>query len=381
MKKYFVLSGLALRDNNRGTAALGYGAFSFLYNRGILNDDHEVLVMHFTKRPWHWKDKREVINIQGKQWIVNTVYFSALERFLYFKGILPRFSKLWKYTSNIEFVASINGGDGFSDIYNTFTFKQRLGESLFAMKNGIRLIQLPQTMGPFEKPENYMIAKKILLYSDLVFVRDTKFVQELTKMGINYELTNDLSAYMEPEPWDIDIIPDSVGLNVSGLCYSNSFRTLSGQFEFYPDLIDGIISNFQKKGKTIYLIPHSYNYYEPEESNDDIIACRNAYDRLKDKSNVYFIDNDLISPQIKYVISKMSFFIGARMHANFAAIYTNVPVFGTAYSYKFEGAFDANGLNGKEQTAMINNISVSDIPLIIDKINKFYNKVIDKNKI
>lgn len=379
MKKYFVLSGLALRDNNRGTAALGYGAFSFLYNRGIMNDDHEVLVMHFTKRPWHWKDKREVVNIQGKQWIVNTVYFSSLERFLYFKGILPRFTKLWKYSSNIEFVASINGGDGFSDIYNTFTFKQRLGESLFAMKSGIRLIQLPQTMGPFEKPENYEIAKKILLYSDLVFVRDTKFVQELTKMGINYELTNDLSAYMEPEPWDIDIIPDSIGLNVSGLCYSNSFRTLSGQFESYPDLIDGIISNFQKKGKTIYLIPHSYNYNEPEESNDDIIACRNAYDRLKDKSNVYFIDKDLISPQIKYVISKMSFFIGARMHANFAAIYTNVPVFGTAYSYKFEGAFDANGLNGKEQTAMINNISVSDIPLIIDKIDKFYNKVIDKN--
>ena len=103
-----------------------------------------------------------------------------------------------------------------------------------------------------------------------------------------------------------------------------------------------------------------------------------AYKKLQDKKNVIVVDRDLISPQVKYVISKMSFFIGARMHANFAAIYTNVPVFGTAYSYKFEGAFDANGLNGKEQTAMINNITVAEIPSIISKISNFYNKVNQK---
>ena len=85
------------------------------------------------------------------------------------------------------------------------------------------------------------------------------------------------------------------------------------------------------------------------------------------------MDKDLISPQVKYVISKMTFFIGTRMHANFAAIYSGVPVFGLAYSYKFEGAFNANGLNGKEQTAMINNIQEKDIDKIIEKIQLVYN--------
>ena len=70
----------------------------------------------------------------------------------------------------------------------------------------------------------------------------------------------------------------------------------------------------------------------------------------------------------------MNFFIGTRMHANFAAIYSNVPLFGLAYSYKFEGAFNANGLNGKEQTAIINNITREDIPNIINKIEHFYLK-------
>ena len=69
----------------------------------------------------------------------------------------------------------------------------------------------------------------------------------------------------------------------------------------------------------------------------------------------------------------MKYFIGARMHANFAAIYTGVPVFGTAYSYKFQGAFDANGLDGTKQTALINNLKKEEIDEYIMKIDKAFN--------
>ena len=56
----------------------------------------------------------------------------------------------------------------------------------------------------------------------------------------------------------------------------------------------------------------------------------------------------------------MDYFIGTRMHANFAAIFSHIPVFGLAYSYKFEGAFNANGLNAEKQVVMINNIKPRD---------------------
>lgn len=74
----------------------------------------------------------------------------------------------------------------------------------------------------------------------------------------------------------------------------------------------------------------------------------------------------------------MNFFIGTRMHANFAAIYTGVPLFGLAYSYKFSGAFYANGLNGDKQTYMINNMSQTSIGDVINKIEIVYNE--SKNK-
>ena len=182
---------------------------------------------------------------------------------------------------------------------------------------------------------------------------------------------------MKPEPWDIEIPDNSIGINISGLAYSNNFGNLVGDFDVYPELIEKLICHFRDKGHTVYLIPHSYNYSKPEKNNDDMVACKAAYDALENKKNVVFVDKDLISPRVKYVISKMKFFIGTRMHANFAAIYTNVPLFGLAYSYKFAGAFNANGLNGDEQTYMINKMDVKDIPALINKIDSCYTKLCD----
>lgn len=183
---------------------------------------------------------------------------------------------------------------------------------------------------------------------------------------------------MSPEPFDIEIRKEAIGLNVSGLAYFNNFPNLEGQFDAYPSLIDSIIRYFQNKGCYIYLIPHSYNYSNPVSVNDDMEACRLVYKRLSNKKNIFFVNQNLSAPQVKYVISKMNFFIGTRMHANFAAIYTGVPLFGLAYSYKFSGAFYANGLNGDKQTYMINNMSQTSIGDVINKIEIVYNE--SKNK-
>ena len=374
IKKYVLISGFNVHDYNRGTAALSYGSIRFCVENGYLKEGQEIVTIKPVAKVWKYKDYFEEVKSGDDIYIhvVFNVFF--LTKLLHEKfGIFLPFTKYKKIIKEVQVVMAINGGDGFSDIYNTESFLGRLHDINVAMKENIPVVILPQTLGPFKSLYNYNIASKILKYSKDIFVRDNKFVTELLKMGLNYSITKDLSAYMLPEPWDIDIKPDSIGINVSGLAYSNKFRTLSGQFENYPLLIDVTIRHFQSMGKTIYLIPHSYNYSSPEQNNDDMIACREAFNRLNNKANVVLIDKDLISPQIKYVISKMSFFIGTRMHANFAAIYTGVPLYGMAYSYKFEGAFNANGLDGAFQTAMINNISKEDIPAYIEKINKVYN--------
>ncbi len=375
-RKYVLISGFNIHDNNRGTAALSYGAISFLKEKNLLKNGQ--ILVNFRRIKNFLKPKNrgcieEVISTADGEWTHVTFNVFFLEVTLYMRlGVLLPFTSFGKAMRQISLVAAINGGDGFSDIYGTTTFINRLHDTGYAMRKGIPVIILPQTLGPFSDNGNLLIAERILKYANMVYVRDDKFTGELRKMNVKYELTKDLSAYMKPQPWDISIPKNSIGINVSGLAYSNTFRTLSGQFDQYPALIDELISHFRQKGVTVYLIPHSYCYNSPEPSNDDIVACREAYNKLKDKKNVVLLDEDLTSPKIKYVISQMSFFIGTRMHANFAAIYTGVPVFGLAYSFKFDGAFTANGLDGKKQTAKVNNLFKGDIPAVIKKIESVY---------
>lgn len=376
--KNIIISGFALDDINRGTAALAYGSISFLQERFGLTTDTELIQIVVYRNAFKAKlrnDKIEIINVNGKQWRLRTVYvFWLFYQFARRLHLLLPFTKIRRMLKNTEYVAAINGGDGFSDIYGTSLFYYRLSDILLAMANSIPIIQLPQTLGPFNDKSNYELAKKILLNSNYIFVRDDKFIPELKSLGLKYELTRDLSYFMQPEPWNINIEEGCIGLNVSGLAYSNGFKNLAGQFGEYKYILYKIVDMFQSMGKTIYLISHSYRYNNPDPNNDDIEAARDFYDKLKNKTRVILLDMDLNSPKTKYVISKMSFFIGTRMHANFAAIYTNVPVFGLAYSYKFKGAFDVNGLDGGEQTAMINNITKEQADAIVNKIINFYKK-------
>lgn len=375
-KRYVIISGLNLNDNNRGTAALGYGSISFLKEKGYLVEGKELINIKIYKNFFKKGNRNEVVTTifaDGVNWTHRLINVFFLEYILLMKyGLIIPFTRFGRMIRRLSLVAAINGGDGFSDIYDTRLFLHRLKDSQLAMKRGIPVVLLPQTIGPFYSGSNKKIAEQILRYASQIYVRDDRFVKELAEMGLKFEQTKDLSYYMKPEPWNIEVANNAIGINVSGLAYFNKFRALSGQFDVYPELIYSLIQHFQRKNLPVYLIPHSYNYENPEPYNDDMEACRFAYNSLEDKCNVYFVDKNLTSPQVKYVISKMSFFIGTRMHANFAAIYTGVSVFGLAYSYKFKGAFDANGLDGEKQTVTINNLKKKQITDVVSLINNFY---------
>ena len=382
MKKYIDISGFNIRQPNRGNAALSYGALEFLEQNGYLKDGVELIYFHkynniFKKKNVCIAKERFVIN--GKEYDRTIVPIHTLEYKLVKNiGLILPFTYFGRYIKHVILEAADYGGDGFSDIYGERSFMNRMNQTWILRRANVPLLMLPQTVGPFKSQKCYDTAVDIMRYAKDIYVRDGNFIPEFDKLGLKYSQTKDISSLMKPEPWDIEIPPMAVGLNVSGLAYSNTFSGLEGQFDVYPLLVERIIDHFRGKGCTIYIIPHSYGYTKPI-ADDDMLACREVYRRLADKSHVVLVDKDMTAPQVKYVISRMTFFIGARMHANFAAIYTGVPVFGTAYSYKFEGAFNANDLDGKKQTEMINNLKEEDVDKYIDKIETYYSTVVCTN--
>tara|TARA_B110000971_G_scaffold210279_1_gene237314 strand:- start:6062 stop:7213 length:1152 start_codon:yes stop_codon:yes gene_type:complete len=372
-KPFYIISGLELNDNNRGTAALGYGAFFFLYKYHGTIDLTPIRIFIYIK-PWKLrfrKPKKETFYIGTKKIVLRNFYISIFDYWI-FKNVpfLSKITKTARIVKKVNFAAAINGGDGFSDIYGTEAFEHRLFITRLALKKKIPLIILPQTLGPFKDNSNLETAKSILKYASKIYVRDVKFASTLNRWKIPFELTKDLSYYMKPEKVDVEIKSGSIGLNISGLCYSNKFKDLSGQFVLYPSLIFRIISYFQEKNKDIYLISHSYNYDNPETSNDDLKAAIDVYNKLKDKTNVHLIDRNLNSPQTKYIISRCGFFIGTRMHACFAAIFTKTPIFGLAYSYKYEGSFKYMGLENSYTSIL--NLKENQIDDVIFKIDVKY---------
>ncbi|MBR5159362.1 MAG: polysaccharide pyruvyl transferase family protein [Bacteroidaceae bacterium] len=371
--KYVILSDFNVRSNNRGTAALGYGALAFLQSKGYIDDGFEIVKIRFHRYPWSKipKEKVSELDINGKKWKLHELSVWALERYLY-RFRLHFLNTLYRRTiSNVRIVAAINGGDGLTDLYGNKLLDSRLPEMKLAIESRIPFIVMPQTIGPFLDPANKERILSILGKAQKIYVRDTNFVKELEDKGLQYEVDNDLSYYMQPEPVDVEIKHPCVGVNVSGLAYSNRFGNLAGEFDCYPALMEGIVRMFQSKGCNVYIIPHSYNTQSKEVNNDDMEASKLFYDGLAQKENVFFIDRNLVSPQIKYLISQMDFFIGTRMHANFAAIFTGTPVFGLAYSYKFKGAFERNGIYNR--VALINNLKESDISGVLSQIESAYN--------
>lgn len=375
MKPYIIISGLDLNDPNRGTAALGYGSFTFLREKGLLNDPVKVVEIHFfvnffNRNNWGVvKRKRRIQGIDVEFIRVNI--FNPIYKVYLKVGKIPFWSKIARYMSNVQYVAAINGGDGFSDIYGTQTFLGRLTEINFARMYNVPYIFLPQTIGPFAGDENRTLANNILKNAQSIYVRDECYVKELSSLGLRYEVVKDLSFYMKPEDCGIDIKKNAVGINISGLAYDNSFKALTGQFDNYKYLISIIIERFLNNGIPVYLIPHSYDYDFPEVSNDDMTACMDVYRKYSSNPLLSFVDNNLTAPEVKSVISKLTFFVGTRMHSNFAAIYTGVPLYGLAYSSKFEGAFKSNGVF-EGNVSMINNVTKNDCNVIVDKIYKYY---------
>lgn len=371
---FFILSDFNIRSNNRGTAALGYGAIGFLLNHNYIKEDYEIIKYRFYRNPFHRHDRciTETLDINGKNWKYHIIQVWTVERLLY-KYKLHFFNTLFKRTiKNVKIVAALNGGDGLTDIYGDILLESRLPEINMALDCNIPFVIMPQTIGPFLDNNKQQRIIGILRKAEKIYVRDKNFVAELENNGLSYTLEKDLSFFMKPIPFDIDIKKPCVGINVSGLAYSNQFGNLVGQFSSYPLLMTSLVKAFQDKGCNVYIIPHSYNVNRPERNNDDMEASKMFYESLDNKERVFFVDQELISPQVKYLISQMDFFIGARMHANFAAIFSGVPLFGLAYSYKFKGAFENNGIYNR--TCDINNLAEVEVPNIVSKIVEAYHE-------
>lgn len=236
-------------------------------------------------------------------------------------------------------VAFSIGGDNYSyhhDPNHTYLHnlyrKQGLKTILWACSINPELIRCPEILADLR---NF----------DCITARESITYNAMLECGIkNVHLIPDLAFILPRQICNqSNLIEDGkfVGLNLSPMVigYKNGDSLVADN---YRQLISYLLSNTDYK---VALIPHVV-----WDHNDDRKAMLPLYEEFKSTGRVVMIE-DHNCMQLKDIIARCRFFIGARTHATIAAYSSCVPTFVLGYSVKARGI--AKDIFGTEENYVI----------------------------
>lgn len=204
------------------------------------------------------------------------------------------------------------------------------------MDQGSKFIIWGASVGPFDSDPAYeKRMKPILGKMPLIVTRESHSTKYLKSIGIEQNVCQaaDPAFTMTPTEFELPANIDSaltagaIGINLSPLI-GNYYSNAENWFDTSVDIIQGIA---EKTDQPILLIPH-------------VLTHSNDYLFLEKVANKIFSDNVLLvkpyhATKIKWIISRLQIFVGARTHSTIAALSSCVPTLSIGYSTK------ANGIN------------------------------------
>ncbi|MEE0859634.1 MAG: polysaccharide pyruvyl transferase family protein [Acutalibacteraceae bacterium] len=331
-------------------------------SKKIINDEIILLTNNFENEKKYGIDKilkvenDSVCAVKGLKRFLSKVYF-RIKKSSYLTTKYSKKELLDKVHKDDIFVSI--GGDNYC--YNGYERMSYLNRAI-RIKGG-KTVLWGCSVDEGEMPQ---LMKDDLSKFDLITARESISYEILKKLNKNTVLVSDPAFILPvqkcalPEGFEEK---NTVGINLSPLvlnCVSDS----SVIEDNYIELINYIIENTDMK---IALLPHVV-----VETNDDRIPLKRLYEKFKDTGRVIMIeDNNCMV--LKYYISKMKYFIGARTHATIAAYSSYVPTLVVGYSTKSKGI--AKDLFGTSDNYVLN---IYDMKSKTDLTNNF--KWIMKNE-
>ena len=239
----------------------------------------------------------------------------------------------------------------------------------------IKVIKLPQALGPFNNKINYLVAKFILNKCERVYCRgqlSLKYAKQIKIKNIFY-FCPDISFSLK----NIDVVkfksrPDK------HIAISPSSLVMSKNVNYIHKLVE-IIKKLQKEGFAITLIIHSWRK-SFSSRNNDLIAANKINHLLENKLKIIGYEKN--STEIREEISKFEIVIVSRFHAMISALDTFTPVFVIGWSHKYLEILNQFGLGDKYCL----DYSKLNVEIITTKIKDIYNNRINiseliKNKL
>ena len=229
------------------------------------------------------------------------------------------------------------GGDNYSLDYGVPKLFTGLDDIVLEKKKPLAI--WGASVGPFgTMPEYEGYMSHHLQEVPGIFARESITIDYLKSIGVteNVYPVADPAFLMDPvKPEGIeDVLPldeEAIGLNLSPLMAK---YVTGGDLGAWIDIAASIIEGMAKRTEMlVYLIPHVTN----PGSNDHEFMQR-ALSLIEDRNgNITLVSPEYNAAEIKWIISQMTFFAGARTHSTIAALSSGVPTLSFAYSIKAQG--------------------------------------------
>lgn len=203
---------------------------------------------------------------------------------------------------------------------------------------------------------------------DLIIARESITYEALKKINVNTLLVPDPAFWLDRK---VTKIPkgfserNTVGINISPMVIENE-KNPGITIKNFELLLNEILT---KSDMNVALIPHVVC-----ENSDDRMPLYTLYKQFKNSGRVVMID-DRPAEELKYIISKCRFFVGARTHATIAAYSSEVPTLALGYSVKAKGI--ARDLFGTEDGYVVPVQSIERDDEILNMFKKLIQKEIE----
>ncbi len=352
-----VLAGAALDTNNLGVTALGLSTVTGLLRRRV-----SVTILDNSagagpvQNPVGWIDARGVSRegawYSRKVWRAESLITMDFLSRVGATSLHPRL-RSWQRSAAL---VDLSGGDSFSDIYGDKRFRAVAAPKLVATRLGLPVVLLPQTYGPFRSPKLRGEAIDVLRRARQCWARDEHSLEQLQallessfdsdrhRVGVDVAFALPRKATHTQDAllaWMTGDSP-SLGINVSGLVASSRIGTSGLSGPEYVHAVAALVNWAISRDYKAVLIPHVVG----SGDQSDVVACQSVIDLLphSTRQRVRVLSGVTHPGEVKYVISNLAWFTGARMHSTIAALSSRVPTVATAYSDKFAGVFAMCGV-------------------------------------
>ncbi|MGL4257886.1 MAG: polysaccharide pyruvyl transferase family protein [Microbacterium sp.] len=233
------------------------------------------------------------------------------------------------------------GGITFTDGREKFLL-YNVASILPALNTHTPVFKCAQAIGPFQNPVNRRASRLFLPKVRTIVTRGRITHEFATDLGLeNIVAGADYAFSLELDGTEAEEVGAHVDLSffdgdVVGVCPSVVLqKKVDARGGDYTGQIVSFIESLRASGKRVLLIPHSVRTGTDKTHNNDLPLCRDIHARLRLGDDLLFVDRELTSQQLRYLIGRCRLFVASRFHAMVSSLAMAVPTLVIGWSHKY----------------------------------------------